>query len=59
MHLNVTGDIVQECNSFRNIVHTDAILTAQKIIEAALARHTTEAPDIVHNQGLYLSNANS
>jgi hypothetical protein len=59
MHLNVTGDIVQECNAFRNIVHTDVITTGQKIIDAALVRHTTEAPDIVHNQGLYVSNANS
>lgn len=59
MHLNVTGDYVQECNSYRNIVHTDAVMTAQKIIESSLARHTTEAPDIVHNQGAYASNANS
>ncbi|MGB7282011.1 MAG: hypothetical protein WBE13_07110, partial [Candidatus Acidiferrum sp.] len=58
-HLNVTGDIVQECNSFRNTVHTDAVQVAQKAISMALARDTTEAPDIVNNQGAYISDVNT
>jgi hypothetical protein len=58
-HLNVTGDYVMECNSYRETVHTDAVKVSQKTIESSLARHTTESPDIVHNQGTYVSNANT
>ena len=59
MHQHITGDYVVECATFRQITKTDHIVTAQKIIEAAMTRHTTEAPDIVHNQGLYQSDENS
>ena len=58
-HMHVTGDTVWESATHRAIAKTDYIVTAQKIIEAALTRHTTEAPDIVHNQGLYESNPDS
>src|SRR5271157_5260326 len=57
-HLNVTGDIVQECSSFKNTAHTDVVQVAQKVISMALARYTTEAPDIVNNQGAYVSDVN-
>jgi hypothetical protein len=59
MHQHVTGDYILECTAFRQITKTDHVVTAQKIIEAALSRHTTEAPDIVHNQGSYISDENS
>ena len=59
LHWHSTGDWVTECSSWRHITKTDQIFTAQKIIEIALARHTTEAADIVHNQGLYSSDENS
>lgn len=58
-HLNVTGDYVIEANSKREVIHTDSVLTAQKIINMGLARITNEAPDIVNNQGTYTSGANS
>jgi hypothetical protein len=54
-HLNVTGDIVMDSAGFVQITKTDCVRKAQKIVDAALVRHTTEAPDIVHNQGLYES----
>lgn len=59
LHWHTTGDWVTECLSWRHITKTDQVFTAQKIIEAALTRHTTEAPEIVHNQGLYQSSENS
>lgn len=58
-HCHVTGDTIWETATERRIVKTDYILTAQKIIQSALTRHTTEAPDIVHNQGSYESDENS
>lgn len=58
-HEHITGDYILECTTFRQITKTDHVVTAQKIIEAAMTRHTTEAPDIVHNQGLYESDENS
>lgn len=58
-HMHVTGDTIWESATHRAIAKTDYIVTAQKIIEAALTRHTTEAPDIVHNQGTYESDENS
>jgi hypothetical protein len=58
-HQHVTGDIVMECAAFRQITKTDHVLTAQKIIESALTRITNEAPELIHNQGLYSSNENS
>jgi hypothetical protein len=57
--MHVTGDTIWESATHRAIAKTDYIVTAQKIIEAALTRHTTEAPDIVHNQGTYESDENS
>ena len=59
MHQHVTGDYILECTAFRQITKTDHVVTAQKIIEAALARITHEAPDIVSNQGSYRSDENS
>ena len=58
-HCHVTGDTIWESATERRIAKTDYIVTAQKIIETALTRHTTEAPDIVHNQGVYESDENS
>jgi hypothetical protein len=59
MHQHITGDYVLEATTIRTIAKTDYVLTAQKVIEAALTRHTTEAPDIVNNQGLYESDEDS
>ena len=53
------GDMVTEVTSLRSIVKTDRIETQQKRISSSLTRDTTEAPDIVHNQGLYQSDENS
>jgi hypothetical protein len=58
-HEHITGDYVLECATFRHITKTDHVVSAQKIIESAMTRHTTEAPDIVHNQGDFQSNENS
>ena len=58
-HMNVTGDTVWESTTHRHNAKTDYVITAQKIVEKGLARHTTEAVDIVHNEGLYASNENS
>jgi hypothetical protein len=58
-HVNVTGDMIHECTTYRLNAKTDAVVTAQKIIEKALARHTTEAADICHNEGQYASDENS
>lgn len=52
LHRYVTGDIIDECTTYRQIVKTDHVTTCQKKIDVALARHTTEAPDIVNSQGL-------
>jgi hypothetical protein len=54
-----TGDWTTECTSWRHITKTDRVFTQQKAISSSLVRDTTEAPDIVHNQGLYLSDENS
>ena len=59
LHWHSTGDWITECSTWRHATKTDIIFTAQKIQQVALARHTTEAPDIVHNQGLYESDENS
>jgi hypothetical protein len=59
MHQHITGDYILEATTIRAIAKTDCVLTAQKIIEAALTRHTTEAPEIIHNQGLYESEEDS
>jgi len=59
LHWHSTGDWITECTTWRHATKTDIIFTAQKIIEKGLTRHTTEAPDIVHNQGLYSSDENS
>lgn len=58
-NVNVTGDYSVEANSISEISHTDTVRKAQKVVNMALARITNEAPDIVNNQGLYASNANS
>ncbi len=58
-HEHITGDYILECATYRQITKTDHVVTAQNIVEAALVRHTTEAPDIVHNQGLYSSDENN
>jgi len=48
-----SGDIITEATTRREITHTDVVQTQQKKISASLARDTTEAPDIVNNQGYY------
>jgi hypothetical protein len=55
-HLHVTGDTVFESTAHQHIVKTDYVTKAQTMTQSALARITIEAPDIVHNQGLYTSN---
>jgi hypothetical protein len=59
LHWHSTGDWVTEQTTWRNVTKTDRVFTQQKSITASLARDTTEAPDIVHNQGLYESDENS
>lgn len=54
-----TGDWITEQTSWRNITKTDRVFTQQKAISSSLTRDTTEAPDIIHNQGLYDSDENS
>jgi len=54
-----TGDFITECTTLRHITKTDEVRSAQKIIHSALTRCTIEAPDIVHNQGLYQSDEDS
>jgi hypothetical protein len=56
-HLNITGDSVFESGSHTHIAKTDMVTKAQNQTHMALARHTTEAPDIVKNQGLFISEA--
>src|SRR5271154_1077537 len=60
-HLNYlcTGDMTVERTTARTITKTDDVSTQQKRISSSLARDTTEAPDIVNNQGLYTSDENS
>ena len=53
------GDLITEVTTHRSIVKTDRVETQQKKISASLTRDTTEAPDIVNNQGLYSSDENS
>jgi hypothetical protein len=53
------GDVIVESTTLRSIVKTDRVETQQKRISASLTRDTTEAPDIVNNQGLYQSDENS
>ena len=48
-----TGDVISEATSRREITKTDKVETQQKKISSSLARDTTEAPDIVNNQGYY------
>jgi hypothetical protein len=54
-----TGDVITEATTRREITKTDKVETQQKKISASLTRDTTEAPDIVNNQGLYQSDENS
>jgi hypothetical protein len=54
-----SGDATLEYTSRRQIVKTDNVETQQKRITSSLVRDTTEAPDIVNNQGLYTSDENS
>lgn len=54
-----TGDVVTEATTRRTITKTDNVETQQKRISSSLTRDTTEAPDIVNNQGLYESDENS
>jgi hypothetical protein len=53
--VNCTGDIIFDSASYRLNSKTDLITTAQRQVHMGLVRHTTEAPDIVHSQGDYLS----
>lgn len=58
-HEHITGDYVLECATYRHITKTDHVVSAQKIINSAMTRLTNEAPDIVNNQGIYISDENS
>jgi hypothetical protein len=59
MHRHVTGDLIDECATYRMICKTDHVTSAQKIINSAMTRITNEAPDIVNNQGDFVSDENS
>jgi hypothetical protein len=59
IHWLTTGDGIFEYTAYRRIVKTDVVTTQQKRISSSLTRDTTEAPDIVHNQGFYQSDENS
>jgi len=48
-----TGDAITQATTRREITMTDKVETQQKKVSASLARDTTEAPDIVNNQGYY------
>jgi hypothetical protein len=50
-----TGDFVTECTTWNHVSKTDTVFTQQKMVQASNARHTIEAPDIVHNQGTQVS----
>lgn len=58
-HVNVTGDYILQASGIQVISNTDVITKAQKVTTAALAQITNEAPEIVNNQGLYVSDPNS
>jgi hypothetical protein len=55
---HITGDYTLECATYRQITKTDHVVSAQNIIHSALTRLTDEAPDIVHNQGSFISDEN-
>ena len=59
LHYYTGGDVNTEATTHRSIVKTDRVETQQKKVSASLTRDTTEAPDIVNNQGLYQSDENS
>jgi len=46
-----TGDFTTECVTWNHVSKTDTIFTQQKNLSASLARDTTQAPDIVNQQG--------
>jgi hypothetical protein len=58
-HLHVTGDSVFESASHTHVAKTDFTTKAQRHVSSSLVRDVTEAPDIVHNQGLYESDPNT
>lgn len=58
-HMLVTGDTHWESTTHTHIAKTDYITKSQNHITKAMVRHTTEAVDIAHNQGLYNSDENS
>ena len=58
-HTVVTGDIVTEAVNVIQTAKCDYITRSQNHISKAMVRHTTEAVDIGHNQGLYTSDENS
>ena len=58
-HLNVTGDTVFESTTHQHITKTDHTVKGQRISNFAMVRIMNEAPDIVNNQGLYVSDPNA
>src|SRR5208282_382092 len=46
-----TGDLVTQCATWNHVSLTDTIFAQQKYHSTSLTRHTTESPDIVHQQG--------
>jgi hypothetical protein len=54
--LHATGDVVFEANgNMFSIAKFEHIIKGLNIREGAMVQHVTEAPDIVHNQGLFSS----
>lgn len=57
LHLNVTGDTTFETNRNLTIAKLSDITRSMKIQTFAQVLHTSEAPNIVNNQGAYVSGA--
>jgi hypothetical protein len=51
LQYHCTGDWITECATRLHVTKTDDISTQQKKVSMSLVRDTTEAPDIVNNQG--------
>jgi hypothetical protein len=59
LHLNVTGDISIESVRSTHVAKIMMVNKSLSIIDRASVVHTTEAPEIIHNQGFYDSPADS
>jgi hypothetical protein len=56
-HQYVSGDYFLESTNKTEITKCENQVKAMNIRQAAMVQHVSEAPDIVHNQGLYESGA--